>query len=155
MQAKPCSTTGCKKATQKSEFFSIWGSFWMALGGVIFKMIPLGPPKNLPKSVQGDPKVDFGVCLGRIFFWRWVWGGFWKGLERISDGFLGLQITCWLLFCLASKNDSPNNTMYVHVLNGLWMERCGELRVRGGVGVSIADRHVGSYFSFQMQFLKK
>ena len=32
--------------------------------------------------------------------------------------------------------------------------RCGELRVRWGVGVSIADSHVDSYFRFFMHFLR-
>ena len=76
IQAKSCSRKGCKKVTPKSGFFLIWGSFWTALGGLKFKTLALGLSKNSPKSVQDDPKVDFGASLGRIFFRRWFWGGF-------------------------------------------------------------------------------
>ena len=43
--------------------------------------------QKFKKIGQDDPKVDFGACLGRIFFRRWVWGGFWKGFGRIFGGF--------------------------------------------------------------------
>ena len=78
IRAKSCSRKASKKTTQNSGFFSIWGSFWTALGGLKFKTLALGPSKNSFKSVQDDPKVDFGACLGRVFFRRCVWGGFWE-----------------------------------------------------------------------------
>ena len=57
-----------------------------------------GPSKNSPKSVQDDPKVDFGVCLGRIFFRRWVWGRFWKEfwwICKVADHLLILILLMW------------------------------------------------------------
>ena len=62
-----------------------------SLGDLKFKPLPLGPSKNSPESVQDDPKVDFGVRLGRIFFQRWVWEGFWEGFGRKFGGFLELR----------------------------------------------------------------
>ena len=72
-------------------FFSILGSFWTAQNRPKFKTLPLGPSKNSPKSVQDDPKIDFGACLGHIFFQRSVWEGFWEEfwwIFRVADHFV-------------------------------------------------------------------
>ena len=53
----------------------------------------LGFPK-IYKNRSKRQKVDFGACLGRIFFQRWVWGGFWGSFEKGLEG-LGVS---WATF---------------------------------------------------------
>ena len=65
-----------------SAFGAILGGSEGSLGGLKLKTLALGPSKNSPGSVQDDPKVDFGVCLGRIFFKD----GFRKGFGRVLGG---------------------------------------------------------------------
>ena len=43
--------------------------------------------QKFKKITQDAPKVDFGMCLGRILFPRWVWEGFWEDLGRILSVF--------------------------------------------------------------------
>ena len=86
-----------------SAFDAILGGSEGSLGGLKFKTLALGLSKNSPGSVQDDPKVDFGVCLGRIFFQRWVWEGFWEGFGRNFGELLGLRpilLTLILLWSL-------------------------------------------------------
>ena len=62
-------------------FFLILEPFWEALGAQ-------APPQKSPKVVQDVPKVDFGECLGRVFwgdFGRNL-GGLWKDFERLLGG---------------------------------------------------------------------
>ena len=48
-----------------------------------FKTLALGLSKKSPKSVQDAPNMDFGTCLGRVFFRRLVLGGFGEDLGLI------------------------------------------------------------------------
>ena len=53
-------------------------------------LAPFWEDPGLPKSskiIQNAQEVDFGTCLGRILFSRWVLGGFWDASARILDGF--------------------------------------------------------------------
>ena len=84
------------------DFGAILGGPEGSLGGLKSKTLALGPSKNSPESVQDDPKVNFGVCLGRIFFQRWVWEGFWEGFGRKFGGFLELRTTLLTLILLWS-----------------------------------------------------
>ena len=84
------------------DFGAILGGPEESLGGLKFKTLALGPSKNSSESDQDDPKVDFGVCLGRIFFQRWVWEGFWEGFGRKFGGFLELRTTLLTLILLWS-----------------------------------------------------
>ena len=80
------------------SFLLILEQFWTTQNHTKFKTLPLGPSKNSPKSVQDDPKIDFGVCLGRIFFRRWVWEGFGRifgGFSGIADHLLTLILLLW------------------------------------------------------------
>ena len=65
------------------EFLVFFRGFGAILGGL---GVP-GPSKNPPKIVQDALKLDFGERFGRVFFRRWVVGGFLVDFGRIFGGF--------------------------------------------------------------------
>ena len=78
-----------QKLVSKNMFFFIieFSTLFFDFGSILGGPGGPGPSKKSGKIDQDAQKMDFGACLGRVCFLRWVLGGFWEDFGRVLGRF--------------------------------------------------------------------